>query len=427
MPKIKNVYGFSKIIFLIKVKIYVFIHFLPEVLKGRMSFTKYLAYLRRLLYFLSKMKHNKFVKIGGNTRIDLYVPGFPSPAFYTACKKFKIFGEKLPCLTVLISVTSACRYKCSHCYQKYDKGKDVNIDILVKTIKKLQDMGIAFFNIEGGEPFLVYNRLKEVCAAINNRSEIWINSTGDGITIERLKELKENNVTAIMFSLHSPQPDEFNNFMGMANAWETMERAVEICHQVEMPVAFNTCLQKDDFYNGKFEKIMNRAKEFNAAFIQLIKPKPAGGWLETGAGEFREKDLDYLKQRVNLYNHNKQYRNHPAISAQIIEEDKDVFGCTAGGTDRFYINAKGDVQPCEFLNLSFGNIMQEEFEIIYHRMRAHFEDPCECWLCEKYSGNILQIFKENKLTSLPLPNELSKLIYTTWNRGNKTKLYQRLN
>jgi len=49
-----------------------------------------------------------------------------------------------------------------------------------------------------------------VCRSIDDRSEIWINSTGHGITVERLLELKEHNVNAIMFSLHHDNPDDFN-------------------------------------------------------------------------------------------------------------------------------------------------------------------------------------------------------------------------
>lgn len=426
MQKIKNITGIAKTIFLLKMKICIFFHFLPNLIKRKITLCKYFAYLRRLLYFLSKMKHNKFVKIGKNTRIGLYIPGFSAKPFYTACKKFMVFGKKFPCATVLVSITSACRYHCKHCYQKYDKGKDIEIEKLVETVRKLQNMGIAFFNIEGGEPFLVYDRLKKVCQAIDNRSEIWINSTGDGITIERLLELKKLNVTSIMFSLHSPDPAELNMFMGVENAWQTMAQSIELCHKAEISVALNLCLPKDDFYNGRFEKIIARAKEFKAAFLQLIKPKPAGGWLETGVASFTEENINHCKKQVEKYNTDRRYKNYPAISAQIIEEDKNVFGCTAGGTDRFYINAKGDVQPCEFLNISFGNILQEEIEKIYTRMRDYFKEPGECWLCEKYSTEILRLFKENNLKSLPLDVDLSKTIYNNWDRGKKTELYQHL-
>ncbi|KUO73348.1 MAG: radical SAM protein [Clostridia bacterium BRH_c25] len=426
MDDVKNVMGFSKVIFILKVKVWVFFHYLPMLLKGKLSLPGFVRLLKRLLFFLAKMRHNKFVSLGSNTRVDLYCPGFPSKAFYTACDKFAVFGRKLPCTTVLLSVTSGCIFKCEHCYQKYDTGKDMDIEVLVSTVKKLQDMGIAFFNIEGGEPFLVYERLKKVCQAIDDRSEIWINSTGYGITPERLAELKEQNLSAVMFSLHHSVPEELNKFMGDKKAWHYMSKAVEMCHEAGIAVAFNTCLQREDLYNGRFEQIMEKAKEFKAAIIQLIKPKPAGGWLEDGASAFSGEDIEQLKRLVESYNRDSRYKDYPSISAQAIEESKEQFGCTAGGTDRFYINAKGDVQPCEFLNISFGNIGRADFEVIYEKMRSCFEIPGECWLCEKYSKDILKQYKESKQDSLPLSEALSEEVYSNWDRGNRTELYEKL-
>jgi len=426
MVKVKSIRGFEKFIFLQRVKLGVFIHFLPDFLKGKMSLRRFVAFLKRLLYFLSKLKHNKFVKIGKNTRIDLYIPGFPLSAFYTACSKFSHFDTKLPCTVALISITSACKFNCSYCYQKYDKGKDLDIDKLVEVVKALQDKGIAFFNIEGGDPFLTYDRLKKVCQAIDKRSEIWVNSTGYGITLERLNELKKLNVTAIMFSLHTPYEQELNSFMGKDDAWKIMSDAIKICHKADISVAFNSCISKQAFYNGDFEKIMEKAKDYNASIIQIIKPKPSGGALKKGADHFSKEDIDHVKDLVNKYNLDKQYNDYPCISAQIIEEDEDMFGCTAGGTDRIYINAKGDVQPCEFLNISFGNVQNKTFEEIYQKMRGCFKEACDCWICEKYSGDVLKLFEKYDLKSLPLPPEVAEELYENWDRGNKTRLYDKI-
>lgn len=426
MITVRNVTGLRKIVFNLKLKLSIFWYLLPALWKGQLSFRRFYFLLRRLLLFVSRMKHNKFVKIGDKTRLGLYIPGFPSAAFHTACRKFSEFNDKMPCTTVLISVTSACSNHCKHCYQKLDRGKDVDIETLTEVVRKLQDMGIAFFNIEGGEPLLAFERLKQICSAIDSRSEIWINSTGAGMTPERLKDLKELGVTAIMFSLHSPDAETFNTFMGKDSAWETMETGVRMCHDANLAVAFNTCLMREDFYNETFEQIMEVAKDFRACLIQIIKPKPAGGWLENGDLEFTLQELEQIKARVNQYNLEKRFREYPAISAQIIEEDPSVFGCTAGGTDRFYINAKGDLQPCEFLNLSFGNIAVDEFEDIYQRMRNCFAWGGECFLCESSSQEIHRLYQENQLTSLPLTPELSEKIYSAWERGKHTDLYERL-
>jgi MoaA/NifB/PqqE/SkfB family radical SAM enzyme len=424
MEMITNCTGIRKTFFKLMMKVHVFFHYLKEVLESTLSFKRFILLLRRLLYFLSKLDHNKFVRIGKNTRLDLYVPGFPSKGFYTACNKFRVFDEKLPDTTVLISLTSACRYRCVHCYQRNDKGKDLPTDSLIPVLKRLQDMGVAFFNIEGGEPFLVYDKLKHVCGAIDGRSEIWVNSTGDGMTGMRCREMKDLGMTAVMFSLHSIIPDELERFMNFKGAWEILMKGIDACHSADIPVSFNICLQAKAFYDGTFQSIMKKTKELGAAIIQVIKPKPAGAWLEQGAGFFTREDIQQVKSLVNMYNNEREYRDYPSISAQVLEEDPAMFGCTAGGTDRFYINAKGDIQPCEFLNISFGNIGREDFDSIYRRMRRVFDTPRDCWLCERYARDVAKLMKKHSLHSLPLDETLSKKIYEHWDRGNHTGLYR---
>jgi len=423
---VKNIIGFKRSLVIFKIKLWVLFSYLPEIFKGKISIGRYLSFLRRMLYFLSRLDHNKFFRIDKTLRLGLYIPRFPSRAFFTACSKFMTFDEKLPCTTVLISVTSACRFNCQHCYQKKDVGKDIDIEVMINVTKKLQASGVSFFNIEGGEPFLVYDRLKKLCAAIDQGAEIWINSTGDGMTLKRLKELKTLGLTSIMFSLHSANSSKVNAFMQSPKAWDILTEGIRLCHQADILVSFNSCLNRESFYNGDFQALMNKTKEFHAGLIQIIKPKPSGGWLESGVEDFSKGDLEQVKQLVCQYNHDRRYKDYPSISAQILEEDPSVFGCTAGGTERFYLNAKGDVQPCEFLNISFGNIGQEDFTGIYKRMRDCFKIPGECWLCEKYSSNILKIMQEKSLKILPLDKKLSEAVYSHWDRGKATEIYKKI-
>lgn len=423
----QSVTGISKLILKLKIILGVFFTFVPLLLRGEISIRRYIQFSRRLLFFLKLMNTNKFIKFAGMTKIELYLPAFPSPAFYESCKKFLVFEEKMPSLTVLISITSACRFNCQHCYQRLDKGKDVDVDVLIKVIQELQNMGITFFNIEGGDPFLTYDRLKQVCAAIDNRSEIWVNSTGDGITLERLQELKKiSPITSIMFSLRASSEEHFNQLMGKDNAWEIAKKGIETCHQAGIAVATNSCLSRDDFYNGNFEKVIDKAKELGACIVQIIHPKPAGAWLKSGAELFTEKDLEHIRNRVDKYNLDDEYSDYPLISAQILEEAADRFGCTAGGTDRFYINAKGDVQPCEFLNISFGNIHERPFAEIYKEMREVFHVPGVEWPCEKYAKDILEIYEKNNLKSLPLPVDLSREFCKKLDLGIKTPAYEKI-
>jgi len=427
MKKTKTTRGWRRSLLELWIEIRVLFYFTGLMLKGELKARLYFRVLRRLLFFLSKMKLNKFIKTSLGTKINLYVPSFPRKAFFHACRKVMEFDEKMPSITVLMSVTSACRYKCEHCYQRLDKGKDVDIGLLVGIARRLQDKGVAFFNIEGGEPFLVYPRLKALCEAIDSRSEILINSTGDGITYERLMELKSRgNLLGIMFSLHTFDPERLNIFMKNENAWNNLENGINLCHKAGIDVTFNSCITHEDYFNGNFEKVMETAKNFGATIIQFIKPKPAGAWLEPGVEKFSREDLDYIRQKMTAFNTDKKYRDFPSIAAMIIDEDEEHFGCTAGGTDRFYINAKGDVQPCEFMNISFGNIAEEEFNVIYNRMRKVYEVPGSCWLCEKHSHRIAEILQRTGQATLPLSPEHSKEIYENLEKSEVPDFYDKV-
>jgi MoaA/NifB/PqqE/SkfB family radical SAM enzyme len=189
---------------------------------------------------------------------------------------------------------------------------------------------------------------------------------------------------------------------------------------------FNVCLTREGLHSGEFERIMDRAREYGAAIVQLIKPKPAGGWIDSGYEPLDESDITQMSAVVNHYNFAPSRRDYPPISAQIHEESPEMFGCTAGGVDRFYINAKGDVQPCEFLNLSFGSIREEPFDTIYDRMRSVFHPPGERMLCEAYSPEVARLMKAEQVAALPLDPQRSARVYRAWDRGCRTELYRRI-
>lgn len=398
------------------------------VIMGKLKLKNLLRYLKRLLLFINKMTLNKYIKVNGGIKINLYVPAFPSGAFFHATHKMLEFEKQMPAITALISVTSACRYNCDHCYQKLDKGKDIDLDLLIEAVRFFQDQGVAFFNIEGGEPFLTYPRLRAVCKAIDHRSEILVNSTGDNMTLEKLSDLKDNcNLLGIMFSLHTADPVKLNRFMKNDYAFSNLVHGIKCCHQTNTPVLFNTCLSKDDYTNGGFEELLELARDLGGSIIQLIKPKGAGGWLVEGTEYFSAADLQMIKEKVIRYNTHEKYRTFPFISAMIIDEDEEHFGCTAGGTDRFYLNAKGDLQACEFLNLSFGNIAEEPLKDIYDRMRKSFRNPGCNWLCELYQKKIADSFTKLKDATLPLPYAITKDIINSEDHGKVPDFYDRAN
>jgi len=63
-----------------------------------------------------------------------------------------------------------------------------------------------------------------------------------------------------------------------------------------------------------------------------------------------------------------------------------------GGLSTIYIDASGNVQPCNYLNVSFGNITRDGFHVAYKRMRDLFPHPmdgtCPVFCLHKRVGEI---------------------------------------
>ena len=84
------------------------------------------------------------------------------------------------------------------------------------------------------------------------------------------------------------------------------------------------------------------------------------------------------------------------------------------------------MQACEFLNLSFGNVSTESFEVIFARMREVFAVPCEDWMCCTQAATIAQLIQAEGISETPVPWEHTQKLVASWNRGKPTKLYRKL-
>lgn len=386
---------------------------------------RYVRFLLRAARLLLAFRHDKPVRVPGGWKLQLYLPAYPSRAFFTAIES-KLLRTPPGPVTVVFSMTKACGYRCEHCYQSLDGGPDLDEAALLETARAVQDCGVALFDIEGGEPMARYPRLLGLVASLDSRSEVWVNTTGAGLTGERLAELRDAGLCGLMVSIHSTDPAAHDAFCGVEGAFETACDAVRLCGRMGLAAVANCVLSEDEIRAGGIPRLMDFARDLGCDFVQLIHPKPAGMWLGRTEGMQRDEALLGLVRSEHLRANSAACPEHPSLAAQAFEESAHILGCTAGAVDRFYVNATGEVQPCEFLNLSFGSVREEPFETILARMRAAFPEPRTDWLCCTQAGEIQRLVAENGLKRTPLPRELTERLVAGWDRGGPTPLYERL-
>ncbi|MBF0545612.1 MAG: radical SAM protein [Candidatus Riflebacteria bacterium] len=425
MLKPKFITGFPKLLFYLKMSVHVFCKYLKKVVTGHLCPWSFLVMLYRQILLLKVMVRNKVVQVGNLYKLQLYLPAYPSPAFWESINKF-LRPDPGP-LTVVFSTTKACAYKCPHCYQRNDSGADLDIGLLKKVAKDMEDIGVTMFDIEGGEPLLKFDRLMDLISAFDERREIWVNTTGHGLTPEMARRMKEGGVFGVMISLHTPDPKDYDAFTGFPNSFEIAKTAARIFNEVGITVALNSCPTSELFENNGVERIMQIANDWGCSFIQIIHGKSAGAWLGKQDEMISAREKIKKLRRLHLqYNSSGKFESYPSASVQVFEESPHHFGCTAGGIDRFYLNANGEVQPCEFLNVSFGNVQEEDLKTIFARMREHFKQPGTRWLCATESGSIHKTIVDNNLKKTPVPRQFTEKLVKQWNKGTLTDLYKRM-
>lgn len=385
----------------------------------------YPRFLRRALILLLNFWPNKVVKLAAGYKIYIYLPAYPSAAFFRALEA-KLLRTPPGPVSVVYSTTKACAYHCPHCYQRQDAGADMPEPVLIATAQALKQAGVSFLNIEGGEPFLRYERLLHLVQATSEATEIWVNTTGDGVTEENVSALKSAGLCGIMVSIHAPEAAAHDAFTGIPGSFETACRTLRLCRTLGVGTAVNSVLSETDISQGKLDAMMVLAHRLDCDFVQLIHPKPAGLWLgNPDAVQTGRSYLTALRATHLLYNSRKN-RALPVLAAQVFEERPEGLGCTAGGVDRFYVNAAGEVQPCEFLNISFGNVTREPFEAIFARMRAAFAAPTQEWPCCTQSHRIAQLLHDHNLKATPLPSEHAAEFMAGWTRGVQPDVYRKM-
>ncbi len=389
------------------------------------SVAGYARFLGRALRLLLIFRHNKVVRTPGGFKIHLYLPAYPSPAFFHALDSKLVRRPPGP-TTVVLSMTKACRYRCVHCYQRNDRGADLDEALLLRSARAMQEAGVAMFDIEGGEPLVRLPRLLSLMRSLDERAEIWINTTGDGITDAAMAELKAARLYGVMVSVHSTSREVHDRMTGTEGSFDQAIRALRLFKRNGIVTAVNSVLPEDELRGGGLDRLMDFARDLRCDFVQLIHPKPAGLWLGRRTDMQNDPALLGRIRAGHLRFNSRACPDHPSLAAQVFEEDLAVLGCTAGGVDRFYLNAHGEVQPCEFLNISFGNVTEEPFETIFARMRGAFREPCGDWMCCTQCEAIRAMGARYGVEGLPLRWPQTRELIAGWNRGPKTPVYDRL-
>ncbi|MFA5859033.1 MAG: radical SAM protein [Elusimicrobiota bacterium] len=357
-------------------------------------------------------KYEKIVKHEGSYIVTSFLPPIPSKAFNqvlsaTPGKNTRFYEHtnaiRTAPISMFIAVTDKCNYNCWHC-SNANKGNhdDLPLPALIKVIHGLQDMGTAIIGLTGGEP-LMRNDLTDIISVIDERSISVLYTTGYGMSIEKAKELKKAGLYSVGISLDHYDKDTFDNMRNYKGAFENVLNAVKCCKSAGIYTMLQCVATSKNIDNNEIWKIIQFAKKLDVNEIRFLETMPTGRLIN-----LKQEDIlteTERRQLINIHRKANYSGKYPKVTAFAQIESFEQFGCGAG-TQHSYIDAKGNLYPCDFVPMSFGNVQEQPIKTLWQEMNSIIGKPRDrCMLMETQVE-----IKKNIKSSLPLqPVEAKKV------------------
>jgi len=258
-------------------------------------------------------------------------------------------------------VTYTCQASCDKCSaaKMLDTSRD---ELSFEQVRLLADdcyrLGTYEVNFTGGEPLLSRDLEQLIPLFHPDSTFIGINTNGALLDQRRIRSLRDAGADLLKISLDSPVGCEHDDSRGIEGLYDHVIDVLKMTREIR-GIRAHVCIvaSRDVVQSGKLERSLELVKRHDAT-LGIIFPAATGGWSR------RHEVLLDSASRASLA----RIAHDRAVFLQGNLGDGQ-FLCPCG-TREIYISCYGDVIPCPFIQIAFGNVKQERFDTIFRRMAA---------------------------------------------------------
>jgi len=308
-----------------------------------------------LWYLWRRMHNEKPHRFAGRTRINTFFPPHPSAAFDRFCEAI-VARRRVPFSTYL-AVTHACPYRCEHCSSAGRiGGPELSREELLDLVAQIKALGTGTLGFTGGEPML--------------RDE--------------LPELVAAGVDCVTVGMESADRAAHDAARGVAGSFAEAERAVAVCRGAGIYTAISTVATRRRLDDGQLERLFELGSRWGVGEFRVLAPVATGR--QVGCTAFML-DADERRRLAEFHVRHNRRRGGPAVACFAYLESPELFGCGAG-FHHLYIDATGNVCPCDLTPAGFGTVRDEPLAAIWGRMASHFPLPRRACLMHTLAGRL---------------------------------------
>jgi MoaA/NifB/PqqE/SkfB family radical SAM enzyme len=272
-------------------------------------------------------------------------------------RRYEVLDQEgwFPPAFAVISPTMRCNLRCKGCYAfEYRRAGELTTEEFDSTIRQCKDLGVYFFTISGGEPFVRDDLLEMIGRHDDCFFQIYTNGTAiDDHVADRLLELG-NATPAISVEGFGDETDARRG----AGTFERVLATMDLLKERKLLFGISATVTRhnhDLLMSDKFYDFYCDRGAHYAWFFQYI---PIG----------REPNVDLMstpEQRAEFRHRLVEIRDEkPIFIGDFWNDGVHAGGCMAGGRLYFHVTSNGNVEPCVFCHFTIGNIREKPLKEI---------------------------------------------------------------
>ncbi len=333
------------------------------------------------LFLLGYMRKFRVREVGGELVLHSHLPPLNSPAYGRFIDEHLAHVHAGPS-HAQIAITHVCPQHCDFCYNRERAGTPLSTHEILEAIDTLADMGVFWLGLTGGEPLLNKHIVDIVEHAVARRCAVKLFTTGCTLTPELAGRLKRAGLFSVCVSLDHWREEIHDRGRNYPGAYRAALAAIRMFQEAGLHTGASAVLSKEMIVSGASREFLAFLEGLGVheAWLSEVKPSTPAFWDERlVSGEAERRLLMALQDE-----HNRRVPP-PRMTVNYLGhfESGDHFGCNAGHK-MVYVDAYGEVSPCVFTPVTFGNLRERPLREIWQEMTTRFRPSATCFLNENW-------------------------------------------
>lgn len=307
---------------------------------------KYWAFVKKAALFISK----------NSVASDIICAAYPR-VIGLVRKTHPLYGS-----VAMLSLTGKCQCFCPHCgvaSRKDTFRAELSRSEVLDTISELAELGAKETYFIGGEPLLVPEICEYVSAAHGRGMLTSLDTNGVLLDDAMARALRRAGLDKARVSLDSPYEEEHDRLRGHKGLFAKVIAGIKSCKDVGLECHISACATPENLGDGRLKKITDLAETLGVKtrIVSLVRCGKLDRAGESGACGCKAGSVGEMLRPGKVY-----------WETEFADKKDSVLRCGYSAKRLCYISHHGDVQPCIYMPVRFGNIRDEKIEAIIGRM-----------------------------------------------------------